>query len=157
MQVVFTRKNKGLSRLYDRKFTSSYTSSPQPITLHVVTYACQIVFGKHFPDACLVAHYSFEMADEFSEFNCNTLPFRFTIPLSHIVLCFRRFRLFWCWIDRITTLRRILELPFCRDINRILRKKLLLFRRNIARINTREVIKYASSPAIFSKMHAFVI
>ena len=32
MQAVFTRKTKGLSRLYDRKFTPSYATSRDGIT-----------------------------------------------------------------------------------------------------------------------------
>ena len=32
MQAVFTRENKGLSRLYDHKFTQSYTTSGDGIT-----------------------------------------------------------------------------------------------------------------------------
>ena len=35
MQAVFTRKNKRLSRLYDRKFTPSYTTSRDGITCPV--------------------------------------------------------------------------------------------------------------------------
>lgn len=46
------------------------------------------------------------------------------------VLCLRRWILFSCWIDRITAFRRILLI--WRDINRILLKKLLPLRINIA-------------------------
>ena len=51
MSTVFTRKNNGFSRLYDRKLTQSYSISqdglnlsrqiPQPIASRVVTDSCQ--------------------------------------------------------------------------------------------------------------------
>ena len=62
-----------------------------------------------------------------------------------MVVRLRRCMLFWRWIARITTFCRILRI--CREINRILWTKLLLFRKNLARISTSELIKNASSPA----------
>ena len=89
MQAVFTRKNKGLSRLYDRKFTPSCTTSRDGInrpdknaTNHIarsdicLPNSARQIFSRRSPRGSL----RFRNADEFSEFNRNTLPFEFTIP-----------------------------------------------------------------------------
>lgn len=63
VQRVFTRKNEGLSRLYDRNFTPSssrdginlFWQLPQPIAFRVVTDACQIIWQYYLPDARFVA------------------------------------------------------------------------------------------------------
>ena len=57
-------------------------------------------------------------------------------------------------INLITTFHRVLL--NCRNIDRILWKKLGLLRRNIARINIKEVILRTSSTAIFLKLRALV-
>ena len=64
-----------------------------------------------------------------------------------MVLRLRRWMWFCCWIASFTAFRFILLM--CRDINRILWKKLLLLRINIARIDSSEVIRSASCPVIF--------
>ena len=74
---------------------------PQPITLLVVTDACQIVkwqiFARCLDSPCgplLVANSAFEMADEFT---CNTFLFRITIPLASLDPSIQDFEMVLCY------------------------------------------------------------
>ena len=72
-----------------------------------------------------------------------------------MVLRLRRWMWFCCWIASFTAFRFILLM--CRDINRILWKKLLLLRINIARIDSSEVIRSASCPVILKLVALFCL
>ena len=141
MQAVFTWKNKGLSRFYDRKFPQSYATSRDGITrpgkyrrqsdCPYWQMLAKSWTGKYFPDARahLVVHFAnsaFEMTDEFTR---NSFPFQKSVTSSTFV----------------ETLVASSE------------RNAISFGEIRRGSYAREVIKNASSPAIFSKLPAFVI
>ena len=117
MQAVFTRKNGGLSCLYDRKFQQSYTISVM-VQLVLINAAANHIARS---DRCLPNR---ELANIFQ-----------TLALTS------RF-----------TLQTVLSKWQTNSLVILSRNT-----RNTARIIIREVIKNPSSPAVFSKLRAFVI
>jgi len=132
----------------------------QPITLCVVTDACK-EFGNNIYQA-LISRFilwnrtlsgrqvqqSFSIISVYHSYG----PARFSSSLARTPCC-----LMCRTSSCITTFRRIFLVSG--DINHILWKKMpsRLLRINIARINTREVIKSVSSLSYFSKLCGFVI